>query len=154
MDPIQDLYKSWVREEVESPEVQNAREAFLNERFNAAPVPSSPWGFAFSPSFRLAMVGCLALLVLVKVGAFEPTPKQIPQTIVATTEKSVPVPAEIKVEKPIAAKTASLTAQKPIVRMSNIQIKKLSSQMGATVTYQKHFPDAQITVLWVLPKGV
>ncbi len=147
MSEIKSLYKNWIREEIQSPEVKSAKEAFFQNRFPKPQAGPSRWAFAMSPSFRLAIAGCFALVILVKVGAFETVVPPTPQSqIPASDEQSF---------------TQAVTSQKSIAPLqmtpayeSNIRIKKLSSQMGATVTYQKHFSDAQITVLWVLPQGV
>ncbi len=151
MDKIQNTYKNLIREEVESPEVQKARDAFLLANFpHKAPVAAgSPWKLFFSPSLRLALVGCCALLVLIKTGTIDTALNQqseIVTTPVATQSVSEVAPNSMPAEK-------AIPAAPEITHANSTRIKKLSSQMGATVAYQKHFPDVQITVVWVLPQG-
>lgn len=155
MDKIQSLYKSLIREEVESAKVQSAKEVFLRTHFKVAPpAATGSWkSFIFAPSFRLAFVGCIALAVLVKIGAFE-TANQLPVIPVqqAAPENLVQksIPTQTLAAQPAVEENHPTVSPKHI---SNIQIKKLTSEMGATLAYQKHFPDAQITVLWLIPQG-
>ena len=151
MDEINNLYKNLIREEVESPAVQNAKEAFLRAHFpQKAPIAAgSPRKIFFSPSLRLALVGCFALVVLVKTGTIDNVIQQQNQIISTPSVIQAPdaiAPQTVTVEKVISVAPA-------ITHDSSTHIKKLSSQMGATVAYQKHFPDVQITVVWVLPQG-
>ena len=147
MSEIKNIYKNWIREEIQSPEVKSAKEAFFLDRFPKPQAGPSPWAFALSPSFRLAIAGCLTLVILVKVGTFETVAPPSPQSQIHSSDEQL-LPQTVTSEKSITPLQMAPTYQ------SNIKIKKLSSQMGATVTYQKHFSDAQITVLWVLPQGV
>ncbi len=157
MDKIKNLYQNLIREEIESPEVQNAKEAFLRTHFKTAPAAAGPWKkTVFAPSFRLALVGCVALAVLVKIGAFETTP-ELPVT--PTQQPSLEISKEINVSEQVQAPLAAIqpavpekTAGTGATNFNNLKIKKLTSEMGATMAYQKHFPDVQITVIWVLPE--
>lgn len=144
MDPIKEHYKNWIRDEVQDPEVQKAKEAFIAKHFGPAAGTPQRRGFALSPAWKLALTGCLALAVLVKIGAFETAPP-------STTAERQPMIAQTE--------QAAAPAQAPAPEAVNpnagkIQVKKLRSQVGSTVVYQKHFEDdVQVTVLWVFPKG-
>ena len=91
-----------------------------------------------------------ALLVLIKTGTIDNVLQQQNQIISTPSVIQAPdaiAPQAMSVEK-------ALSTEPQITHDSSTHIKKLSSQMGATVAYQKHFPDVQITVVWVLPQGV
>jgi len=148
MDQFKNIYKNWMREEVESTEVQSAKDAFLAKQFPSKPVTAAGayWG---APAFRLALVGCMALLLVLKINPLDHATVSNPEVAqLLSVESQVEAVLEAP---PVAPSTVSSnTTPKPV----QTQIKKLGSQVGATVAYQKSFPDAQITVVWVFPKGV
>ena len=95
MNELNNLYKNWIKDEVSSPDVEAAKEAFLKQKFPPAPVPASGpfWG---APSFRFALVGCMALLLVLKINPIDHAtvsdPAQI-TTAVLVSENPTPDPA-------------------------------------------------------------
>lgn len=151
MDELKNLYQSWIREEVENPEVQKAKEIFLREHFEATSKPSA-WALFSMPVFRFALAGCLAAFVIFKVvGIDHPTPTTLlDQTEAKIDLVSTDATSALKTKPDFVSK-----AEEIHLNSNEIQIKKLGSQVGPTVAFQKNFPDdVQITVLWVFPKGV
>ncbi len=148
MDQFKNVYKNWMREEVESAEVQSAKDAFLAKHFPPKPVTAAGayWG---APAFRLALVGCMALLLVLKINPLDHATVSNPEVAQILSVESQPAAVQ---EAPQAASSIVEESTEPYPIQT--QIKKLGSQMGATVAYQKSFPDAQITVVWVFPKGV
>ncbi len=144
MDQFKDLYKNWMHEEIRHPEVQNAKEAFL-ERFSAeTPAVPAFLNSAVSAALRMSLVGAMALFVLVKTGAFEPQPETV----------LMPQPVRLaKVIESIHRNPKSVKSTAWEENYAPVKIKKLSSQMGTTAVYSKPFSDVQVTVVWVFPKG-
>ncbi len=149
MDQFKNVYKNWMREEVESTEVQSAKDAFLTKHFPTKPVTAAGayWG---APAFRLALVGCMALLLVLKINPLDHATVSNPEVAQLLSVESQPAAVQEVPQTVLPSIATSNTASNPV----QTQIKKLGSQMGATVAYQKSFPDAQITVVWVFPKGV
>ena len=146
MDELKNSYKNWLQDEIQDPAVKSAKEAFFRERFPKPQAGPSPWkAVSFSPSLRLALVGCLALLVMVKIGAFETAGPPVSQTPSVSSDEAL-------VSTVSTANHSVVEAVSPASE-NRIEIKKLGSQMGPTVAYQKHFSDVDITVLWVFPQG-
>lgn len=143
MDPIKNSYRNWIQAEVESPEAIQAREAFFRKRFEPIAAGSPRKSFLFSPSFRLAFVGCIGLFILVRIGLFNPSDPAFDSVTSMKLSKSA-----VMADKSVVASPVSEGEPR------QIEIKKLSSQMGPTVAYQKNFSDVQITVVWVFPQGV
>ncbi len=144
MSQFKDLYKTWIKDELESPEVQNAKEAFLKNFLEEAPAAPALWDKVLSAALNMSLVGAMALFILVKTGAFEPQPN-----IVLMPEKV----RLAKVVEAIHNNPRGVTSKSWDENYNPIKIKKLSSQMGSTAVYSKPFPDAQVTVVWVFPKG-
>lgn len=140
MDPFKKLYQNWMKAELESPEVQSGKEAFLEKLFPPKPVPATG-PFWTLPALRFAMVGCLALFAVFQVNILNhPTVSEINPlgTSVQQTQATDFNPAQDSNSSENTVKT---------------QIKKIGSQVGPTLAYQKNFSDVQITVVWVFPKG-
>lgn len=137
MNDLNNLYKNWIKDEVSSPDVEAAKEAFLKQKFPPTPVPAAGafWG---APSFRFALVGCMALLLVLKINPIDHA------TVLDPAQVTVPA---LVSENQTSSQVVDASEQ------PQTQIKKLGSQMGPTVAYQKNFSDVQITVVWVFPKG-
>jgi|GEM_PF-7042131 len=145
MDEFKDLYKTWIKDEVESPEAQSAKEAFFKDFLTEPSALPTFWDKACSGALNMSLVGAMALFVLVKTGAFEPQPDIV----------LMPKPVYLaKVAEAIHNNPHSVKSKAWDENYSPIKIKKLSSQMGTTAVFSKPFSDVQVTIVWVFPKGV
>lgn len=149
MDQFKNIYKNWMREEVESAEVQSAKDAFLAQHFPTKPVVAAG-AYWKTPVFRLALVACMAILIVLKINPLDQATVSSPEVAQLLSVQSQTAATQTAPQETSLSIIENNAESTPI----RTQIKKLGSQMGATVAYQKSFPDAQITVVWVFPKGV
>lgn len=131
-EKLDQIYRSYIEDELKTPAVQEAKERFLKENFSGAPAGIFS-GFGI-PAIAFATLFLLAgILAIPSKQNFVSVPKQAPIT---------------KAVQPLEAK--SIIRETFPALPAAVHVESVSSQVGPTMIYQKTYPDVDVTVVWVL----
>ena len=128
-EEIRKIYRDYLEEELKKPEVLEARKK-LAAHFQAAPVLS------FEPAAALA-VCLLAFLFTFCYQAQRPLREIVRPETQPVMLALNPAPVQDSVKPGIP----------------HVLVRKISSEVGPTLVYQKNHEDVPITVVWVFVRG-
>lgn len=121
---IQKTYRDYLTEEVQSPEVQQAKKEFIEKHFMKEPL------FIMKPAVSLS------LAVLVAVGL-----------LAAFLFWFKPVPVREPAPQPAIKQTVEIP--KALTPGSIVEVKRVASAVGPTMVYQKVAEGLPVTIIWV-----
>ncbi len=158
---IKDLYRETIAREMRRPEIQDAKSQLLSEFFSPAPAPLFSFASAgfLIPSF--AVLGIFLLFGSMQKAA---APIVGPATPIYQTFGSILEEAKVqRAEREAKARAeAELKAQDAAAKIPDplrnhmkprVQVKRVASQMGPTMVYQRAYRDVPVTIIWVFTGG-
>lgn len=128
-DPNFKFYRSYLNHTISKRALKRERDAFIRQHFR----PEVSFSFWFIPSLAAA---CLAgFLVLKSFVAYSPSPMQesLEQPVVFVQQEA---PQSVEGLHPYP-----------------VEIKRLKSDTGVPLLYQRFNQDIPMTVIWIFPKG-
>lgn len=142
-EQISKLYREYIKDELTSPEVLREKDRFIKQNFGA----SSRFDLrptVFIPAMSLCLVAALIFLVMPQ-NAMKPL-----KTVVKSVEE--------------VTETVALPTYKEALEMSfedepvwkrgeqQVEVTRLTSQVGDTMFYQSVEKEVPVTVVWVFPR--
>ncbi len=143
-----ELYREFMRRELARPEIGRAKQEFIARNF--APAPA----FTFHP-FAMVPAVCLTALFLVffQVQQMPEAPRagRIKPIALQSTEHVRTITAKENEKTMQAVKKTGEQIMK--VLRPRVEVKRVSSNMGPTMVYQKTYQNTPVTIVWVFTGG-
>lgn len=131
------LYRQYLQQEVERPQVARDKAEFLETHFKPKRRPVT--SFLWAPSLAAAAIAAVWLIVGLPTGMHQPVDVTLPQTGPAYVTSTTAEPIQ--------------EAMMPVLPGPSVEVKRISSQVGSTMVYQRVYQEIPVTVVWVFPKG-
>ncbi len=129
-EEIKNVFRQYLAAEIRHPEVAKAKERFIQERFGREPL------IIFRPIFFVPVLSAL-FVFLILFPMHKPALKP-------AAEYSLKESAGQAVVKEVPVKLQGI----------EINVERVSSEVGPTMVYQKDWHDQPLTVVWVFTGGV
>jgi hypothetical protein len=130
---IKKLYRGYMASELSDAKLDEQKKKLIREHFATTPSPIFTFSFAM-PAF--ALVAVFAFFFYIQKTEMAPSTEAISEVSMPAFPSS---PAELYKES--------------LKTVPNITVKRVTSQVGPTVVYQKTIHDTPVTVVWVFPEG-
>lgn len=137
-------YLSLLDREVSREEVARDKKAFIARHFRPKPV--------WMPALPVLVPAMAAALALIVFNFVMPQMKQAPQPAPVTAPvAAVQAPAVVEpaADKPVKLEIPDGMKKKRFFRIPRIWVKKVSSDVGQPMVYQKKAGDVPVTIIWV-----
>ena len=122
---VKDIFKQYMAEELGNSEINRAKKKLIREHF------SQPPAFVFRPVILIPLLSFAAAFILI-LQMYKPVPKPAVEPL-----------RTVSVEKPVLETI-------PIIPQGlDVKVREASSEVGATMVYQKAYQDAPVTIIWV-----
>ena len=137
-DEITKQYRKDMAAEMARPEVDASRKELL--AFFEAPA-ASPFLGILSPGFWSPAAVLMAVLFVFHQMQAQVSPimgpsEPIYQSMATLHNEAAPVPVEIP---------------EPVIEPPRVVVKRVSSQMGPTLVYQRTYHETPVTIVWIFP---
>ena len=130
-EELKSAFRQYIKTELSSPEVAQAKERFIHEHFGKQP------SIIFRPAVLVPVLGLLfAFLMVLQI--HKPVSKRLP-----FTEPSLKETVKPSLVKEIPYEPARL----------EINVEQVSSEVGPTLVYQKDWRNQPLTIVWVFTGG-
>ncbi len=143
-----ELYREFMKRELARPEIARAKQEFIAQYFSPSPAP------AFHP-FSMVPAVCLVSLFLVffqiQQVPMEPRAGRIRPIALQSTENVRVITAKENEKTMQAVKKTGETIMK--ILRPRVEVKRVSSNVGPTMVYQKTYQNTPVTIVWVFTGG-
>ncbi len=160
---IREIYRETMTRELSRPEIQAGKMKFLAEFYAPAPAPAFS---IFSFGFAAPVCAVLALFLLftrIEVRTVSTAGPSAPMNLMFGTimeeakakRAQELADAQAKADAQRQAKQAKAGVEDPLENhmKPRVVVKRVSSQMGPTMVYQRSYQDVPVTIVWVFSNG-
>lgn len=152
-DELKQLYCELVNDDIDFEELRKEKEAFIEAHFSVSPIE------LFHPGFAVPAL-CLCLVVAFFMMPFSVKVDKASKPLHLSETDHVQVASEEKqnAEEEIVTYKEALEEQMQETQLlenqRQVEVTRLTSEVGSTMFYQKTLNDRNVTVVWVFPAGI